>query len=93
MAYLVYIGSNTNNLHGLSSKGYHIIRRANDVIITYGAVVVSGRMKKRITWCKGYMIKVKSFKNKEDAEYHRSEKIKRRIRHGYEKISTRIYKR
>lgn len=93
MAYLIYIGNNENNINGLSSKGYHIIRKGCNVVYTYGAVEVSGRNKKRITWCKGYQEKVQPCKDIEAANKCKHEKIKRRLWNGYERIDSKIYKR
>ncbi len=57
MGYYIKIGRNDGNIGGLSSKGYHIVRKGLSVFRTYGAVEINGRNKKRINWCKGYQIK------------------------------------
>jgi hypothetical protein len=91
MGYYIKIGRNDGNVGGLSSKGYHIVRRGFSVIRTYGAVEINGRNKKRISWCKGFQTKENKFKTLKEANKFKQEKIARRLSHGYEKVVPRIY--
>lgn len=91
MGYYIKIGRNDGNIGGLSSKGYHIVRRGLSVIRTYGAVEINGRNIKRINWCKGFQIKEDKFKTVQEANKFKASKITRRLSHGYEKVLPRIY--
>ena len=93
MSYFIYIGRNKGNLYGLSSKGYHIVRKGLDITITHGPVEILGRNKKRIIWCKGYKTDIRHFSTSQEAVRYKIERIKRRLSNGYEKIDSKIYKR
>jgi len=97
MPYFVKVGYEKKNVHSVTSKGYYIYRSGKKVVILYGAIEISGLRNKRFTWCKEMWPyeEVYSFRSIQKAEQFKKERIRIRIRHGYNKLpsSSIIYKR
>ena len=97
MPYLVKVGFDKKNLYKSTSKGYHILRKDKKVIIRYGAIEVHGYLHKVFTWYLGRYTKEEKypFSSIEKAKQFITERIKIRVRHGYNRLhpGTRIHNR
>mgnify|MGYP001351584732 CR=1 FL=1 len=88
----INIGVEKKNLSGIGSRGYYIFRRKKSIIIHYGAIETVGIVGRKIVWAGKPHIVEKKFKSINEADKYKVQQIKKRISHGYECISTRIYK-
>ena len=95
MPYLVKVGYEHKNLHGVTSKGYFIKRIGNTVYTEWGAIDVIGLKIKKFAWHITIYNKTYKLRSVKKALELKNKKIVLQIRRGYIKLlaSSKIYKR
>lgn len=93
MPYLVKVGYERRNLLNVTSKGYFIKRVGTKVYTQWGAIIVSGLIKKRISWYKTTAYKYHAFKTITIANRFKKMKILSLLVKGYNQLpsGSRIY--
>lgn len=93
MPYLVKVGYDKKNVHGITSKGYFIKRSEREVYTEWGAIDVVGLQRKNFCWYQTIMYQTNKFCSVEKVLDFKNNKINQLLKEGYNKLpgTSRIY--
>ena len=86
--YLIYLGTNLDNLSGTSAKGYWIRRLGTHVLARWGPVDAAGAKGGRYTWGAGGGSKEWSFRSAAGAKDFLQRKVREKEIYGYDRLPT-----
>jgi hypothetical protein len=83
--YLIYVGPNSSNDSGTSSKGYWIRRRGAEVRVTHGPIDIDGARGGRYFWRAGVTHRQPlHFADADEAAEYMRKKVRDKLAGGYE---------